>query len=195
MWCKPVNMHAVIAIVFGRGILVLVTIFLFGCTTLSPEERSAKRAELDDMANDAVAALLSAQPQVREIHERAAGYMVIDMKVTKIPVFGAGGGTGVVVDNRTGDRYYIKVSRFEMGGGLGAQRFRIIVFFYDEDLVDRVRSGAWHYDVSAEASAGAASAGSTAKAADKGYHAFKLSEAGAAVTATVRVAHSKPYLE
>ena len=190
-----VNVHPIAVIVLGRGILLVAAAVLFGCSTFSPGDRAAKRAELDDMAHNAIAALLDAQPEVREIYERSAGYMVIDMQVTKIPVFGAGGGLGVVVDNRTDSRSYIKVSRFEVGGGLGAQRYRVIVFFDDGDLVDRVRSGAWHYDVGAEASAGAASAASTAKAAGKGYHAFKLSEGGAAVTVTVRVAYSKPYLE
>jgi lipid-binding SYLF domain-containing protein len=121
--------------------------------------------------------------------------MASGIKVTKIPVFGAGGGLGVVVDKRTESRSYVKVSRFEMGGGLGAQRFRVIVLFDDGKLVDRVASGAWRYEAGVEAAAGSATAGRSAGGTDKGYHAFRIADSGAAATVTVRVARSRPYLE
>jgi lipid-binding SYLF domain-containing protein len=183
------------ALRLGPFILVLAVALLAGCAVARPEDPVAMRSELDEMADDAIARLLTAKPEVSAVQERSVGYMVIDKKVTKIPVFGFGGGSGVVVDRRSGSRTYLKVTRFEIGGGLGAQRFRVIVFFDDERLVDKITSGAWHYDVGAEAGAGTSDAVRTSADEGEGYHAFRLNEGGAAATATVRVMRARPFLE
>jgi lipid-binding SYLF domain-containing protein len=177
------------------GVVAVALAILTGCATLSPEEREARRAELDQMGDETVAALLETKPQLREVLDESVGYAVVDMKVTKIPVFGAGGGYGVVVDKRTNTRSYIKVSRFEIGGGLGAQKFKVIVIFEDGKLLDRAASGAWHYEAGAEAAAGTASTEGHVTKSGKGYHAYKFAEGGAVATVTIRMAYAKPYLD
>lgn len=183
------------ALALGRFALVLIVTLLSGCAGVAPEDAAAMRSELDEMADKAIAKLLAARSEVSEIHERSVGYMVVDKKVTKIPVFGFGGGRGVVVDRRSGKRTYLKVNRAEVGGGLGAHRFRVVVYFDDEKLVDKVTSGAWHYDVGAEAGAGSSDTVSTSSGKGEGYHAFRLGEGGAAATATIRVMHARPFLD
>jgi lipid-binding SYLF domain-containing protein len=165
-----------------------------GCATLSPAERDAERAALDAMAERTLVALLQGEPQAGKVLERALGYAVIDMAVTKIPAFGAGSGKGVVVDRRTSTRSYLKVSRFEVGGGLGAQKFQVVIIFEDGTLLDRATAGAWHYEAGAELAAGTSSAEGSVQRAAKGYEAYKLAEGGAAATVTVRVARAKPWL-
>jgi hypothetical protein len=176
------------------AVVALALAVLAGCASLSPEEREARRAELDQMGDKAVAGLLETKPELRDVFDKSVGYVVIDMKVTKIPVFGVGGGYGVVVDKRTNTRSYINESRFEVGGGLGAQRFKVIVAFDDGKLLDRAASGAWHYQAGAEAGAGASSTEGHVAKSDKGYHAFKIAEGGAVATVTIQIAYAKPYL-
>jgi lipid-binding SYLF domain-containing protein len=180
---------------FRRGVVVFALSLLLGCATLSLEEREAKRTELDEMGEKAVATLLETRPQLQEVFDKSVGYVVVDMTVTKIPWFGAGGGFGVVVNKRTNTRSYIKVSRFEVGGGVGAQKFKVIIVFNEAKLLDRVATGAWHYEAGAEAAVGSASAEGAVTKSTKGYQAFKLLEGGAAVTVTVRAARAKPYLD
>ena len=177
------------------GLLAALVVGPPGCTTMSVEERDAKRAELDAMADTAVETLLEAKPQSRQVLERSLGYIVIDMKVTKIPMVGAGNGLGVVVDRRTDTRSYLKVSRFEVGGGLGAQKFKAIIVFDDGKLLDRAAAGTWRYDAGAELAAGTASSDGSVQAAPKGFQAYRLVEGGALATVTVRVAHARPYLD
>lgn len=171
-----------------------VAALLFGCATLSPEERDAKRAELDVMADTTLETLLAATPEAGDVLEDSVGYMVIDMKVTKIPVFGAGKGFGVVVDRRTGSRSYLKVSRFEVGGGLGAQAFKVVVVFEEAGLLEKTAGGAWHYDAGAELAAGGSAAEGSMQKKPRGFRAYRIAEGGAAATVTVRVARAKPYL-
>jgi lipid-binding SYLF domain-containing protein len=176
-------------------LLAFASTALPGCAALSVEEREAKRAELDAMADTTIETLLATKPQSAEVLERSLGYVVLDMKVTKIPVVGAGSGLGVVVDRRTDTRSYLKISRFEIGGGLGAQKFKVIIVFDDGKLLDRAAAGAWHYDAGAELAAGTASSEGSVQAAPKGFQAYRLVEGGALATVTVRVARAKPYLD
>ena len=63
-------MKSFLVTVIRWTVLVLGAAVLLGCATLSQEERAAKRAELDEIANNAIATLLSGQPKVREVYER-----------------------------------------------------------------------------------------------------------------------------
>jgi len=146
------------------------------------------------MSDRTIATLLETQAEASELLEQCLGYAVIKMQVTKIPVFGAGGGYGVVKDERTGVRSYIKVSRFELGGGLGAQVYKVVIFFSDEKLLARTIAGAWHFDAGAEAGAGDTAIEGNMNTGEEGYRAFKIAESGAAATVTVRIACGTPYL-
>ena len=77
-----------------------------------------------------------------------------------------------------------------------SKKFKVLIVFSDEKLVDRAARGTWHYEAGADAVAGSDSAEAGTSKADKdsGYKAFKLSESGACVRVTVRVARAKPYL-
>jgi len=172
---------------------VLLTTLLFGCATLSQDEKEAKRTELDAMATTTLDTLVAATPDSRDVLDHSVGYMVIDLKVTKIPFFGAGKGYAVVVDRRTDDRSYLEVSRFEIGGGLGAQAFKVIIVFSDAKLLEKAAAGSWHYAAGAELAAGSASAEGSAQKHPKGFKAYRIAEGGAAATVTVRVARAKPF--
>jgi hypothetical protein len=175
--------------------VILALTMLCGCATkLTADEQQARRAELDAMADTTIVTLLEMRPEAAEYLEQCVGYAVIDMRVTKIPVFGGGGGYGVVRDERSGARAYTKVSRFEIGGGLGAQKYKVIVFFSDAKLLERAIGGAWHFDAGAEAVVGEESREGHVGGSDEGYRAFRVGESGAVATVTIRMARAQPYL-
>ena len=176
------------------SVLVLFIILLPGCAGITAEEQQAKRAELDEMGERTITKLLEIHPDAEEALSDSVGYTVIDMKVTKVPVLGGGSGLAVTVDKRSGNNSYAKVSQFEVGGGIGAKRFKVVVFFTDEKLLDKAIKGAWHFEAGAELSAGAAGTEGKIAKESKGYRAFKFPEGGAAATITVLIARATPYL-
>lgn len=180
--------------IFRLSVLVLFIFLLPGCAGMNLEEQQAKRAELDEMGERTITKLLELQPGAQEALSDSIGYTVIDMRVTKVPVFGGGSGLAVTVDKRSGQNSYAKVSQFEVGGGLGAKSFKVVVFFMDENLLDKAITGAWHFEAGAELSAGAAGTEGKISKEGKGYLAFKIPESGAAATITVLVARASPYL-
>jgi len=186
---KP-TLASAIRLVVAAHILSVIA----GCATPS-KEGGPTAAELDAMGEKAVATLLETRPETREVMDRSVGYVVIRLTATKIPWVGTATGYGVVVNKRANTRSYIQVSRFEIGGGYGAQTFKVIIAFDDEKLLDRVATGATHFAADADVAAGTSSADSGATKKGKGYQAFRLAEGGAAATVTVRMAYSKPYLK
>ena len=172
----------------------LVLLFHSGCAS-TPEGGGPTAAELDAMGEKGVTTLLETRPETREVMDRSVGYVVIKLTATKIPWIGTATGYGVVVNKRTNTRSYIQVSRFEIGGGYGAQTFKVIIVFEDEKLLDKVATGTSHFEAGADVAAGTSVADGAATKSGKGYQAFRLPEGGAAATVTVRMAYSKPYLK
>ena len=175
------------------GIIAMAIVLLAGCASPSPEEQGPTRTELDTMGKKAVATLLEKKPEARETFDRSVGYAVLDMTITKIPVVGTGSGFGIVIDKRTNSRTYIRISQFEVGGGMGAEKYKVIIIFDDAKLVEKVATGTWHYEAGAEAASGSESTTSDTVKSDKGYKAYKLSESGLLVRVTVRIAYAEPY--
>ena len=180
--------------IIRSSFLVLFIFLLPGCAGMTAEEQQAKRAELDEMGERTVTKLLELHPDAEEALSDSVGYTVIDMKVTKVPLLGGGSGLAVTVDKRSGKTSYAKVSQFEVGGGIGAKRFKVVVFFTEENLLDRAIKGAWHFEAGAELSAGASGTEGKIAKESKGYRAFKIPEGGAAATITVLIARASPYL-
>jgi lipid-binding SYLF domain-containing protein len=180
-----------------HSIVVIAGAVLFSCTTLSPEAEGPTRTELDAMSEKAIAALIETKPELQDLLDKSPGYAVVDMTITKIPVIGTGAGYGVVVDHRSNTRSYIQVSQFEVGGGMGAEKFKVLIVFSDGKLVDLATKGTWHYEAGAEAVAGkdSAEAATSKSGQNKGYKAFKLNESGVCVRVTIRLAQARPYLK
>ena len=67
---------------------------------MTTEEKDNKRAELDDMAS-----LLAQDPVLKVKMDESLGCAVANMKLTKVPIVGAGVGEGVFLDKETGKTY------------------------------------------------------------------------------------------
>jgi hypothetical protein len=176
------------------SIVPIAFLLLAACASPSSEEQGPTRDELDKMGENTIATLFKTKPQLQELLDKSVGYTVVNMTITKIPVVGTGVGYGVVIDRRTGNRSYIRVSQFEVGGGLGAEKFKVLIIFDDAKLLERTAAGTWHYEAGAKAASGSESTEAATSQSDRGYKAFKLSESGMCVRVTVLMARAKPYL-
>lgn len=172
-------------------LLMLLAGGLSGCATLSQE----KRAELDALAEKNLQSMTASHPGLQEKLEESKGYLALDARLVKIPFVGWGSGKGVLVNNITGQRTYVKASRMDVGGGGGIREFDVLIVLYDEKLLHIPRTGRWAYGLGAEASAGTASAegSSNQLQTDQKYELFMRSERGASVTWTLHAIRIKAY--
>ena len=173
--------------------ILLITLGLFilaGCSKPTMEEVTSQKAEIDKMASDTITTLKKDDKKVEIALDKAIGYMVVNWKVTKVPVVGAGGGNGVVVSKEDNKHIYITVSRFDIGGGWGARSYKNLVVVYDQKLLERLQKGTFDFQAGAEVSAGS-NAADVATNKDERYNIFVLADGGGSATATLRVIRSK----
>lgn len=173
--------------------LLLITILLFatGCSTMTVTEKEQKRSEIDAMAKKAIAGLIEKDAGVQTEMDASLAYAVANMKVTKVPIFGAGGGEGVLVEKKTQKRIYFTVSRLDIGGGWGARSYKVLLIIDEPDVMKKLEGGTWEFQAGVEASAGTAAAEGAAGTGKEGFTMHVLSDGGASATATARVIRIK----
>jgi len=172
-------------------IILLSVLTIAGCSSMSVSEKETKRAELDEMAATAIAGLVENDATLQQQIDDSLGYAVANMKVTKVPIVGAGGGEGVFVDKKTNKRTYFTVSRFDIGGGWGARSYKVLLLIDTQKIIDRLQGNVWEFQAGVEASAGTAAAEGSSGALNQGYTVHVLSDGGASATATARVIRIK----
>lgn len=163
---------------------------LIACSSMTVSERETKRGELDDMAAKTIAGLVEDDETLQQKVDDSPGYAVANMKVTKVPIVGAGGGEGVFVNQKTNKRTYFTVSRLDVGGGWGARSYKTLLIFDDEKSMGEWKDGKWEFAAGVEASAGTAAA-EGASGGNEGFTMHVLSDGGASATATARVIRIK----
>ena len=173
--------------------IMLISLFLVitDCSSLSVSERETKRNQLDEMAAATIASLVEQDTALQQKIDDSLGYSVANMKVTKVPIVGGGGGEGVFVNKKTNKRIYFTVSRFDIGGGWGARSYKILLLFETQEMMDRLHNGTWEYQAGVEASAGTAAAEGSSGGLNEGYTVHVLADGGASATATARVIRIK----
>ena len=97
----------------------------------------------------------------------------------------------LVVDAGTGERTYLKVQRFDVGGGIGVRTFRLVMIFFDEEAFEKLATGKLEFGAGVEAGAGkgdiGTGAGGVAGARNEKRAMYQLSEKGVSATLTVRL--------
>ena len=166
-------------------------LFITACSSMSVSERETKRNQLDEMAATAIEGLVEQDENLQKELDGSLGYAVANMKVTKVPIVGAGGGEGVFVNKKTGKRIYFSVSRFDLGGGWGARSYKALVVITSQEALDRFDGGVWEFQAGVEASAGTVAAEGSSGALNEDFTVHVLSDGGASATATARVIRIK----
>ena len=173
------------------NLVLLSILFVAGCTSMTVSEKEIKRIELDAMAEKAIAGLVEKDASLQAEIDNSVGYAVANMKLTKVPIVGAGGGEGVYVNKETGKRSYFTVSRLDIGGGWGARSYKVLMVIETQEILDRLDNGTWEFQAGVEASAGTAAAEGSSGALNQGFKLHVLSDGGASATATARVIRIK----
>ncbi len=175
------------------SILLFLVISMSGCASI-PGATGGEQAEtIEALVERTLPDLYKQEPKARKEIANSVGYAIMNNKITKVPIFGAGSGYGVAIDNRTAEKTYITMTRFDIGGGWGARSMRPVVIFQDEKKFKDFIDGAWEAQAGAEAAAkvgesgAAGGAGSGNLPGDKGYSIYMITDAGVSATATAGV--------
>ena len=149
----------------------------------------AKRQQLvHEMETETLARLYQERPSTKGEIREAAGYGVFSNANVNLIFISGGGGYGVVVDNATGQRTYMKMALGGIGLGLGVKDYRQVLIFKSKKTLNKFIESGWkfggHADVAAKAGeSGGELSGEGAIGSD--IEAYSMTESGLALQATV----------
>jgi len=163
------------------GGLVCMQWILVGCSTVP--EKAESKAVLSAEVDEAIATFKSQDPTIQSFFDNSYGYAVLP-KVTKGAFwFGVAGGRGQVFrqNQRIG---YCKMGQATLGFSFGGEFFREVIFFRQQQDLDRFTAGEFAF--SAQVTGTAITAGAAAKADYKdGMAVFVLADRGLMVDASL----------
>jgi hypothetical protein len=177
--------------------LGLLIFGMSGCASIPGNTEAQQKKTIDDLVERTLPGLYKQDPKTKEEIAHSVGYAIMENDIVKVPVFGEGSGYGVAINNRTGEKTYITMTRFDIGGGDGGRIVRPVVIFQSEQKFKDFIEGEWSVGAGAEAAAkvgatGAAGGAGSGDASDKGYTIHMITDSGVAATATVDIIHVSP---
>lgn len=171
---------------------ILLTVVLLlpfsGCGPSSNLSVTERQQIIGSMESETLARLYKEQPATRDKIKNAAGYGVFSNANVNLIFASAGGGYGIVVDNATGKRTYMKMALGGVGLGLGVKDYRQVLIFKSRETLNKFVESGWEFGGHADAAAKAGESGgelSGEGAIGADIEAYSMTEAGLALQATV----------
>ncbi len=180
------------------AIVSVLVLGLSGCASVPGDTREEQIQTIDELVETTLLDLYKQDPATEAEISGSVGYVIMNNKITKIPLVGAGAGYGVAINSATKERTYLKMGRFDVGGGWGARSIRPIIIFSDEKKFKDFIDGDWSVNAGAEAAAkvgdvgASGGAGSDSVADDKGYTTHLITDAGVSATVTAGIIRVSP---
>lgn len=177
--------------------IIFLQLGVSGCTSVPGETEDEQVETIDALIERTLSDLYKQSPETKKEIAQSVGYIVMNNKVTKVPMVGAGAGYGVAINTKTDERTYLRMARFDVGGGWGARSVRPVLIFQDEAIFKDFIDGKWEAQAGAEAAAKAGDAGVAGGAGsgnliNKGYSIYMITDAGVSATATAGIIRVKP---
>jgi len=170
-------------------LLIIVLLLPFsGCGPSSKLSLVERKQIVGNMETETLERLYKESPSTKEKIKNAAGYGVFSNANVNLIFASAGGGYGVVVDNSTGKRTYMKMALGGVGIGMGAKDYRQVFVFKTSDVLGKFVDSGWEVGGHADAAAKAGETGgelSGEGAVGSDIEVYSMTETGLALQATV----------
>lgn len=170
-----------------RIVCVSVIGLIAGCAVPQGASVQDKRADVEAMEAQALATIFAAQPQLKQVVAAAPGYGVFSGMTTQTLYVASGHGYGVIQDNTTGRRTYMRVAKLGGGLGVGVEDVRALVVFTDASTMNSVIRQGWTASGKAGASVGAQGSGASAFVVAElpGMTIYRFTRSGASVGGSI----------
>ena len=168
-------------------IVFVTACFGAGCATNGATPQ-AKRQAINKSTDDTLAKLLEIKPHVRSQITGAPGYAVFSNANINVIFASFGGGHGIVKNNTTGSKTYMKMGEIGLGLGAGVKDYRLVMVFDSNESMNRFISEGWVFGAQADAAIKASTKGAAAggETVINGITIYQLTESGLALQATIK---------
>ena len=174
--------------VFSLLCVSMMLVLVSGCGPSKKLPVAERQQLVGDMETTTLKRLYQEEPSAREKIRKAAGYGVFSNANVNLIFVSAGGGYGVVVDNATGQRTYMKMALGGVGLGLGAKDYRQVLVFYSKHSLNTFVDSGWEFGGHADAAAKAGESGGEVGgegAFGSDIEVYAMTESGLTLQATV----------
>lgn len=174
--------------IFCLFLTVTIIALITGCGPSSKLTIDERQKLVQDMETETLQRLYREEPATKDKIKNAAGYGVFSNANVNLIFASAGGGYGVVTDNSTGQRTYMKMALGGVGLGLGVKDYRQVLIFKSKEVLNKFVESGWEFGGHADAAAAAGETGgelSGEGAIGSDIEAYSMTEAGLALQATV----------
>lgn len=168
-------------------IVAALMLLFFAAASLYGASKQEQQQEVMKMTQQSLQQLYTAQPLAKAAIQHAVGYAVFSDWGVKILFGGSGNGTGLAVNNKTGQKTYMKMVEMQAGLGFGVSKFRNIFVFETSAALEKFINSGWEFGGQATAAAKTASKGgamSGAAPVADGVWLYQLTEEGLNVSVT-----------
>ncbi len=162
-----------------------------GCSSAAGKTPAEKKQYITELHDNVVDDMVEKYPEVKKKIKKSPGYGVFSNLNINIIFVSAGNGYGVVVDNASGERTYMKMGLGGIGLGLGGKDFRQLIIFHTRETMDSFVNKGWEFGGHADAAAKAGDKGGAVNSAGdvtSGMEMYQVTKAGLALQATVSAA-------
>lgn len=173
---------------FGSIAAVTLALVCILPANLAAESKAEKQEDIQRVEQQTLQQLYEAQPSAKAAIEKAAGYAVFSDMGIKILFGGTGNGQGVVVNNQTKQKTYMKMVELQAGLGFGISKFRNVFVFKTKAAMDSFINTGWQFGGQATAGVKTADSGGAMQGAvsvDNDMWLYQLTERGLNVSVTV----------
>ena len=143
---KRLSTCAVIALL-GLALAGPADAQLFG-KKKSPTE---KRNEIESERTEILEKLFEKHPELKERVADAPGYGTFNALNVNLLVLSTARGTGVVLDNVSREKTYMKLTSIGGGIGAGVKDLSALIIFNDHETLQEFISSGWHFSAQADA--------------------------------------------
>lgn len=171
------------------AVLLVGLVMLGGCVSPNGSTAEEKRQAVQQMKNETLTKLYRIETHAKKQIQKAAGYAVFSNVGVNLFLFSTESGYGVVENNHTGEKTYMKMVSGGLGIGLGVKDFRGVFVFTSKDALTTFVEHGWDASVQADAAAKAGEKGHAwAGAVDvaPGIKLYQITENGLALQATIQ---------
>ncbi|MEM0954828.1 MAG: YSC84-related protein [Pseudomonadota bacterium] len=172
-----------------RALMATLFCLLLMAQPALADKAEKQRKKVRNMRQDVLERLYEEQPETRDIIAKAEGYGVFSNVGFNVILFSAGGGNGVVVDNKSGQETFMNMASAGVGIGLGVKDFRAVFVFHSRTALTNFVDKGWDFSGQADAAAKTSDKGVEGSAAGtvvNGVSVYQLTEAGLALQATLQ---------
>jgi lipid-binding SYLF domain-containing protein len=169
-------------------LLIILGIFVAGCATPKGVTTSDRRDYVNKMKNETLTDLYKIKPHTKDMIKKSSGYGVFSNIGSYFFLLSTGSGYGIVVDNASGKKTYMKMAQVGAGLGLGIKDIRLVFIFRNKQVMHDFVEKGWEFGGQADAAAKSGEKGAAVGGEmyiEQDIMIYQLTEAGVALQATV----------